>query len=92
MRQFYIGSCDFEKLEYQNREDKKEPCFIDFASEGVLLDNFIIHGKRGLLLFKEHYLNSNSSDYLVTFVPYKNDDEMIAIWWLFDQLCENEEE
>ena len=38
---------------------------------GVLLDNFILDCKRGYAFVYEHYLNPNSSDYLITFFPYK---------------------
>lgn len=92
MKQYYLGSCDYEKFEYQNRDNKKEPCECEFASQGCMLDNFLIYGKRGLLLLQEHYLNCWSSDYLVTFAPYKNKKDIDKVWEMYEKIQEQEED
>ena len=61
MKTFYINSCDLEKWIFQNK------AVVLDCLEGCLLDNLLLECKRGYAAIYEHYLNSNSSNYLVIF-------------------------
>jgi len=50
------------------------------AVEGCLLDNFVVACRRGWAFVYEHYLNPWASNYLVKFVPYKDEDGCRAAW------------
>ena len=50
MREFYLSPLQYNKWEYQQRENKKECCWCEYMCEGVLVDNFIIYCKKGLAL------------------------------------------
>lgn len=61
---FLLAPAELEKWMHQN----KAIYTGDFV-EGCLLDNFIVQTKRGHAAIMEHYLNPNSSDYIVYFQP-----------------------
>ena len=55
---------NFEKWIHQNAAE-----IIDCA-EGCLLDNYLLHTRRGVAAVYEHYVNPNMSDYRVYFAAY----------------------
>lgn len=67
MREFYIEN--FDKFFYQNK------CEYMDSFEGCLLDNYMLSCKNGIAFVYEHYLNPNSSNYLVKFFKSKNLNE-----------------
>ena len=50
------------------------------AVEGCLLDNFVVACRRGWAFVYEHFVNAWSSNYLVIFVPYKDEAACRAAW------------
>lgn len=63
---FYLNPCKFDLWVKQNNASYTGNYF-----PGCLLDNFVMDCKRGYAFFYEHYVNSNASDYIVYFIPYK---------------------
>lgn len=55
---------------------------IEDYKEGCLLDNMIVGCKRGIAYILESYVNPNQSEYLIHFVPYKENvpASLIACW------------
>lgn len=84
MTVFCIGSTKMNKWLHQNKAQ-----YTGAYCEGCLLDNFMVETKRGVAAIYEHYLNPNSSDYLVKFVPFKGGvqsgelDRLMADWYSF---------
>lgn len=62
-----VGSVQIEKWIHQNKGN-----YTGNYVEGCLLDNYVLECKRGYAFVYEHYLNPNSSDYYIEFVPYKS--------------------
>lgn len=83
IKTFYIGSLDIDKFEHQI-----EAVYTGAFFEGCLLDNFVARGKRGFYALYEHYLNANSSDYLVKFAAYKDLSAVDALWSEFYEKCD----
>ena len=65
MKQYTLSAGNLDKFLYQNRAE-----VID-CIEGCLLDNLLCYTRRGILMLKEHYINCWTSDYIVSFVPFK---------------------
>ena len=65
MKQYILSPGNLDKFLYQNRAE-----VID-CIEGCLLDNLLCYTRRGIMMIREHYLNCYSSDYEVSFVPFK---------------------
>jgi len=86
MTKLYVQ--DYVKFEFQNRSNKKEECSIEWICSGVLLDNVLMYCKRGIALIAEHPINTNSSNYMVTFAPYSNENEIKKIWDMFESMVE----
>lgn len=81
---FYLDPADLEKWMYQN----KAVYTGDFV-EGCLLDNFMVQTKRGHAAIYEHYLNPNSSDYLVYFQPGCS-QKLFAAFYIFEDAASAE--
>ena len=64
MKRFYVGSCNIDKWLHQNGAE-----YTGDYYEGVLLDNYVVMTRRGFAAVYEHYLNANSSDYLIEWEP-----------------------
>ena len=86
LKQYETNLKGYELIEYQNRENKKEPCMLEWCCYGSLLDNVLIYGKRCLLFFVEHYLNPNASDYIMYTAPYTDEKACNKIWEMFYKL------
>lgn len=71
-KQYLLNPLHFDKWFHQNNA-----CIEEF-SEGCLLDNYLLSVKRGYALVQEHYVNSNMSDYLITF--YENVNQAFDDW------------
>lgn len=78
---FRIDACNLEKWLHQNKAD-----YIGDYFDGCLLDNFDVSTKRGYAFIYENYVNSNMSDYLVEFAPYKAKK---AVEYLFEKWDRN---
>lgn len=78
MTKFYIGSTELKKWLHQNNGTAVD------CVEGCLLDNLLVETKRGLVIIKEHFLNTWSSDYYCEFVPWKLSMELYKKW---EELC-----
>lgn len=63
---FYLDPMDFDKWFSQNSGEYTGNYF-----SGVLQDNFVVSCRRGYAFLYEHYINANSSDFSVYFIPYK---------------------
>lgn len=85
MREFYLIPLQYNKWEYQQRENKKECCWCEYMCDGVLVDNFIIYCKKGLALLQEHYLNPWQSNYYVMFARYDDKESINIIWDIFEK-------
>jgi len=88
MTSFYLNPLHFEKWMHQNRAS-----YTGMFVEGCLLDSFVLETRRGYAFIYEHYLNANSSDYMVIFVPYKaahkpEYDKAFADWYDFEERSE----
>ena len=66
VKEFYLNPVQFEKWKHQNAAD-----YTDDYFPGCLLDNFVLSCRRGYAFLYENYVNSNMSNYLVKFLPYK---------------------
>lgn len=89
MTRFYVGSTQLNKWMHQNKAS-----YTGMFVEGCLLDSFVLETRRGYAFVYEHYLNANSSDYYVEFVPYKNAhmpeyDKAFADWYVFEKKAES---
>lgn len=81
IKTFFMSPINFPKWFHQNKAE-----YTGDYEEGCLLDNFIVETKRGYAVFYEHYLNANSSDYLVEFQPYNESqggNELYDRWYEF---------
>lgn len=85
------NTSDLEKFEFQQRENKKNPCDTEFVRSGVLLDSFLMYCKNGLALFLDHYATPNSSDYLVYFARYSDTKAYSELWNMVDKIQDEEE-
>ena len=92
MREFYLRPSQYNKWEYQQRENKKECCWCEYMCDGVLVDNFIIYCKKGLALLQEHYLNPWQSDYYVMFARYDDKESTDIIWDIFEKRIDYDDE
>lgn len=75
MRQFYI-----DKIKIMDTWCKQNDGETVDGVDGCLLDNFVVACRRGWAFVYEHYLNPWASNYLVKFVPYKDEDGCRAAW------------
>lgn len=66
VKEFYLNPVQLEKWIHQNTAGYTGDFF-----QGVLLDNFVLSCRRGYAFLYENYVNSNMSNYLVKFLPYK---------------------
>lgn len=92
MREFYLNPSQYNKWEYQQRENKKECCWCEYMCDGVLVDNFLIYCKKGLALLQEHYVNPWQSDYYVMFARYDDKDGTDMIWDIFEKRIDYDDE
>lgn len=85
MTSFYISPKNFETWAHQNAAEPVD------CVEGCLLDSAVYACKRGYAFAYEHYRNAWASDYLVKFIPYKEDDGPAwAAWEAFRTAAEAE--
>ncbi len=69
MTELIIHNSDrLEKFFEQNQ------AIVEDAIDGVLLDNFLAYGKRGVLVVLENPVNTNQSNYRVFFGKYGTED------------------
>ena len=72
-KKYLLNPLHFEKWFHQNN------AYIEEVNEGCLLDNYLLGVKRGYAIVTEHYVNSNMSDYLITF--YENINQAFDEWF-----------
>lgn len=88
MTNLYLNPLYLDKWIQQNKA-----CYTGDFYPGVLLDNFILDCNRGYAFIYEHYLNPNSSDYLITFFPYKDIKKESVIYdRLWSEFLANEQD
>lgn len=81
---FYLSPAAFDCWMHQNHA-----IYSGEYVSGCLLDNFVVCTKRGYAAIYEHYLNTNSSDYLVEFQPGAAQD-VFAAWYKFEESAAQE--
>lgn len=85
VRKFYLNPCCFGMWMHQNDAD-----YLDII-EGTLLDSCIVSTKRGYAFISEHFVNTNQSNYLVTFVDRHNSEAVDSLFELFYETKEENE-
>ena len=87
VKTYELGSVDLDKWLYQNGIKENDLEYVDVI-EGCLVDNYLISCKNGLAMLKEHYLNSWTSDYILSFARYGDKEAVDKVWNAWDEFQE----